>query len=410
MNQQQIKLGYEIGTGKEVDIPLAHMIVCGVSQLSGKTTTLEALIKRGKQKAVVFRTKTGEKSFQEGNEIPGFFREKSDYEGVKSLIEAYSRTKIQLETGTLMDLTRDFDTLEDIYDSVNNTIMNNTKMRGIEKEIYIRLQHYLGDLIPQIKNANLSKTLVLKDGANIMNLEGFSEPIQSLIIQSVLDEVLAHQKGVIIVIPEAWKFIPQKYSNPCKRSVESFIRQGATNGNYIWIDSQDMAGVDKIPLKQISTWCLGYQTERNEVKHTLDQIALPPKSKPSVDEIMTLRVGQFILSSYDGVRKVYVQPLWLDDDEAQAVAMANITGIKEEVPEKKPISNKCPSCKAVYKKPENKEKQRDDRVGRIIEQRFAASGLSADKKEVFALAYSTALADVVKGCHPLTVAAAKKEE
>jgi hypothetical protein len=371
-----IKLGYEIGTGKEVGIPLAHMIVCGVSQLSGKTTTLEALIKRGGQKAVVFRTKTGEKSFQEGNEIPGFFREKSDYEGVKSLIEAYSRTKIQLETGTLMDLTRDFDTLEDIYDSVNNTLLNNPKMRGVEREIYI------GDLIPQIKNANLSKTLVLKDGANIMNLEGFSEPIQSLIIQSVLDEVLAHQKGVIIVIPEAWKFIPQKYNNPCKRSVESFIRQGATNGNYIWIDSQDMAGVDKIPLKQISVWLLGYQTERNEVKHTLDQIALPPKSKPSIDEIMTLRVGQFVISSYDGVRKAYVQPLWLSDDEARAAAMGGIV----EKTEKK-----------------SDKKQREDRVGRIIEQRFAASGLPADKKEAYALAYSTALADVVKGCHPQIV-------
>jgi hypothetical protein len=126
------------------------------------------------------------------------------------------------------------------------------------------------------------------------------------------------------VIPEAWKFIPQKYNNPCKRGVESFIRQGATNENFIWIDSQDMAGVDKAPLKQISTWILGYQSERNEVKHTLDQMSLPKKLKPKEDDIMTLNKGHFFLSSFDGVKKVYVQPSWLDDKTSVAIALGKI--------------------------------------------------------------------------------------
>ncbi len=329
-----IKLGYEIGTGRQVDISLSHMIVCGVTQLSGKSTTLEALIQRSGQKAVVFRTKIGEKSFTEGTEIPGFFKDRSDYEFVRSLIEAYSREKLFIEKGTLMGLCKDFDTLVGIRDGVNEKLAN-PKLRGFEKEIYTRLQHYLENLIPQLKNARLSKTLLLNKGVNIMNLELFSEPVQSLIIQSVLDEVLTHHKNVIVVIPEAWKFIPQKYNNPCKRSVESFIRQGAANGNFIWADSQDMAGVDKIPLKQISIWILGVQLERNEVKHTLDQIALPPKSKPSIEEIMTLRVGHFILSSHEGMKKVYVQPMWLRDEDAIAVARGKKTIEQIPVPKKK---------------------------------------------------------------------------
>jgi hypothetical protein len=333
---QKIKLGYEIGTGRQVDISLSHLIVCGVTQLSGKTTTLEALIKRSGKRAVVFRTKIGEKSFIEGSVIPGFFRDRSDYEFVRSLIEAYSSEKLFVEKGTLMRLCKDFTTLEQIQKGVDDKIATG-KLRGLNEEIYTRLQHYLGNLIPQIKNARLSTILALKDGINIMNLEKFGEPVQSLIIQSTLDEVLTHMKDIIVVIPEAWKFIPQKYSNPCKRSVESFIRQGAASGNYIWIDSQDMAGVDKTPLKQISTWILGFQLERNEVKHTLDQIALPPKSKPAVEEIMNLRVGQFILSSYEGVKKVYVQPAWIDDDAAIAVAK----GVKKiesiEVPKPKEV-------------------------------------------------------------------------
>jgi len=327
-----IKLGYEIKTGKEVVIKPSHLIVTGITQLSGKTTTLEALIKRSKLKAVIFKTKIGEKSFTEGTEVAPFFRDRSDYEFVKSLIEAYAKEKLFLEKGTLMRLCKGSSSLIDIKKRVDDELASG-KLRGLKEEIHTRLQHYLENLIPQIQYANLSKTLDIREGINIMNLERFSEEAQSLIIQSVADEVLKTMKGVIIVIPEAWKFLPQKYNNPCKRVVESFIRQGATNNNYIWIDSQDMAGVDKIPLKQISTWILGYQAERNEVKHTLDEISLPKKLKPKEEEIMTLKKGHFFLSSYEGVYSVYVQPSWLSDEEAIKIAKGKLDVDKIQAPD-----------------------------------------------------------------------------
>jgi len=330
------KLGYEIKTGKEVGINPSHLIVTGLTQLSGKTTTLEALIKRSGLKAVIFKTKIGEKSFTEGTEIPPFFRDRSDYEFVKSLIEAYAKEKLFLEKGTLMRLCKGSASLIDIKKRVDDELAEG-KLRGLKEEIHTRLQHYLENLIPQIQYANLSSTLDIREGVNIMNLERFSEEAQSLIIQSVADEVLKTMKGVIIVIPEAWKFLPQKYNNPCKRVVESYIRQGATNQNFVWIDSQDMAGVDKIPLKQISTWILGYQAERNEVKHTLDQISLPKKMKPKEEEIMGLRKGHFFLSCYEGVYNVYVQPSWLSDEIAMDVA----TG-KKNIDEIQPPENLTP--------------------------------------------------------------------
>ena len=243
-----IKLGYEIKTGKEIGISPSHLIVTGLTQLSGKTTTLEALITRSGLKAIIFKTKIGEKSFTKGTEVPPFFRDRSDYEFVKSLIEAYAKEKLFLEKGTLMRLCKGSASLVEIKKRVDDELAEG-KLRGLKEEIHTRLQHYLENLIPQIQYANLSSTLDIREGVNIMNLERFSEEAQSLIIQSVADEVLKTMKGVIIVIPEAWKFLPQKYNNPCKRVVESFIRQGATNKNFIWIDSQDMAGVDKIPLK-----------------------------------------------------------------------------------------------------------------------------------------------------------------
>ena len=336
---KKIKLGYEIKTGKQIDISPSHLIVTGLTQLSGKTTTLEALIKRSGLKAIVFKTKIGEKSFTEGTETPPFFRDRSDYEFVKSLIEAYSKEKLFIEKGTLMRLAKATSgqgliKMKQIVDEVmaSGKDLNDRKLNAFGIEIYTRLQHNLENIIPQIQYSNLSKTLNVSDGVNIMNLERFSEEAQALIIQSVADEVLKTMKDTIIVIPEAWKFIPQKYNNPCKRVVESFIRQGATNNNFDWIDSQDMAGVDKIPLKQISTWILGYQSERNEVKHTLDQISLPKRLKPKEDEIMTLKKGHFILSCYDGVFKVYVQPIWMDDETAIKIAKGKLDVDKIESP------------------------------------------------------------------------------
>jgi hypothetical protein len=321
---QKIKLGYEVKTAKEVSIKPSHLIVTGITQLSGKTTALEAIIKRSGMKAIVFKTKIGEKSFTEGTVIPPFFKDRSDYDFIKSLIEAYAKEKLYLEKGTLMRLCQGASSLLEIKKRVDDRIIGK-KMRGLEEEIYTRLQHYLESIIPQIQYANFSKVLSMVPGVNIMDLERFTEEVQSLIIQSVATEVLMNHHDIIIVIPEAWRFLPQKYNNPCKRAVESFIRQGATNNNYVFLDSQDLAGIDKQPLKQVSIYILGYQAERNEVKHTLDQISLPNKLKPKEDEIMTLKLGHFYLSSYDGVKKFYMQPIWLED----AIAIKIAKGLME---------------------------------------------------------------------------------
>ena len=210
------------------------------------------------------------------------------------------------------------------------------KINTFESMLLTNLQAYLEIVLPKLQTIQFSNTLELVNGLNIVDLERFSRDVevQSLIISSVLEEVLHSHKGVIVVIPEAWKFIPQKRGNPCKVVVEEFIRQGATNGNYLWIDSQDMSGVDKIPLKQISEWILGYQSEMNEVKHTLDQIPLPKQNKPKEDEIMTLGTGIMIFASRDLTAKVYVQPFWLNDEKAIQIAKGELKITEIDAPER----------------------------------------------------------------------------
>jgi len=329
----EIKLGYELETGYEVYVKPSHLIATGITQLSGKTTTEEALIKRSGSQAVVFKTKVGETGFTEGTVIPPYFKERSDWQYVSSLLEATLKERLKFERAWIINVCKNANSLLEVKANIDKKLAEG-KLNQLSHNIYTTLQAYFELVLPQLQYANFSRTLTLQHGINIMDLERYSVEIQSLIIRSVLETVLTEFKNVIIVMPEAWKFLPQGRGNPCKQAAEAFIRQGATNGNYLWIDSQDMAGVDKTPLKQVSTWILGLQQERNEVEHTLDQIPLPSKMKPKPEEIMTLKRGHFILATPDITKKVYVQPSWLDSETAKGIAIGAVDVETVKRPEK----------------------------------------------------------------------------
>src|SRR5437867_799864 len=97
-----IHLGYEVGTGKPVEIPLGHLCVTGQTQLSGKTTTLEALIDRSKLTAISFVTKRGEGRFENSHRIPPFFRQRADWQFVAGLLEATLREKLKFQRPWIM--------------------------------------------------------------------------------------------------------------------------------------------------------------------------------------------------------------------------------------------------------------------------------------------------------------------
>ena len=332
--KKNIKLGYEIKTANEISIKQSHLIVTGVTQESGKTTTLESLIGRSGLKAIVFRTKIGEKSFLKGTMIPPYFKDKSDWQYVSSLLEATMKEKMRFERAWIIRACKGTTSLIEVKKNIDNFLLNE-KLNQLSRNVYETLNAYFELVLPKLQTMTFSNTLELQSGVNIIDLERFSrdEEVQSLIIRSVAEEVLHNFKGVILVIPEAWKFLPQGRGNPCKLTVEQFVREGATNENFVWIDSQDMAGVDKTPLKQVSTWILGYQAEINEVKHTLDQIPLAKSKKPKADEIMKLGIGHFILATREQTTQIYVQPFWLNDAKAKEIALGKLKVSEIDAPE-----------------------------------------------------------------------------
>lgn len=318
MAKHSILLGFEVGSGAEVRIPLHHMIVTGTTQMSGKTTTLQALISRSERTAIAFRTKRGEADFAEAHQHAPYFRERADWQYVQSILEATMRERLKFERSWIIRATKNASTLREVRE---NVIRELRTARGISEGVYTNLKAYLDIVIPQIEKIHFAEGVWLQPGLNIMDLEGMSEEVQALVIASTLESIHQHGKGVISIVPEAWKFVPQGRKAPVQVVIEKLAREGAVLGNYVWLDSQDITGVDKPTLKNFDIWLLGRQREVNEVKRAISQIPLPKKAKPAPEDVAQLPLGHFVACYGDSVKIVYVQPAWLTPQLARDVAM-----------------------------------------------------------------------------------------
>jgi hypothetical protein len=318
---RNILLGFEVGSGAEVRIPLHHMIVTGTTQMSGKTMTLQALISRSERTAIAFRTKRGEADFAEAHQHAPYFRERADWQYVQSILEATMRERLKFERSWIIRATKNADTLREVRDNVINELRT---ARGISEGVYTNLKAYLDIVIPQIEKIRFADKVWLQPGLNVMDLEGMTEEVQALVIASTLESIHQNAKGVISIVPEAWKFVPQGRKAPVQVVIEKLAREGAVLGNYVWLDSQDITGVDKPTLKNFDIWLLGRQREVNEVKRAISQIPLPKKAKPAPEDVAQLPLGHFVACYGDSVKIVYVQPAWLAAELARDVAMGTM--------------------------------------------------------------------------------------
>ncbi|MGH8863276.1 MAG: hypothetical protein ACREVZ_01285 [Burkholderiales bacterium] len=317
----KILLGYELGTGKPVEIPLTHLAVTGQTQASGKTTTLEALISRSGLRAVAFVTKRGEGSFTEAHPLAPYFRERADWQFVKSLLESQAHSRMNFEAAWIIRACKGARTLADVQKAVQETMR--TTRRSLDQNVCEVLNAYFDAVLPQIARLPYTKTLALSAGINVMNLADYSGELQALVIRSVLEWVYEKEDNTIVIIPEAWEFIPQKHGSPVMDAAIALSRKGGAMKNYVWLDSQDIAGVNKEMLRAPQVWILGVQREVNEVKRTLAHIPIETP-KPKAADVMQLGKGEFFVSFERELRRVYVQPAWLPAADAVAIARGQI--------------------------------------------------------------------------------------
>lgn len=152
----RILLGYEVKTARPVEIPLHHTVITGVTQLSGKTTTLEALIRRSGLRSVAFRTKRGEGGFTEVRTIPPFFRERADWLFVEALLEASMRERMKFERGSIIRACKGARSLRQVQGNIRDQL---PKARGINQEILQRLDAYFELVLPELERIPFSSEL-----------------------------------------------------------------------------------------------------------------------------------------------------------------------------------------------------------------------------------------------------------
>jgi hypothetical protein len=327
---QSIPLGFEVGTGKPIEIPVRNMCVTGQTQEAGKTTTLEALIARSGLRAITFLTKRGEGSFRSAKTVAPYFREQADWQFVASILEASRGEKLKFERAWIIRASKGARTLADVHRNVRTALET---AKGLSADVYLTLDAYLEAVVPAIGSVRWASTLELAPGVNAVDLIGMPVELQHLVIRSSINWVLGREEHTVVVIPEAWKFVPEGRKTPVVDAVHALIRQGSGLKNYVWLDSQDIGGVDKETLRSVPVWLLGVQREANEIKRTLDNI---PQSigKPTKAAIATLGLGQFIACWQAHAITTYVQPHWMGSESAREVALGHTA--PSLVPRKEP--------------------------------------------------------------------------
>jgi len=321
-----VLLGYELGSGRPIEIPVGHMAITGQSQASGKTTTLEGLVSRCGLRAVAFVTKRGEGSFRVASPIPPYFRDRCDWPFIKSILEATASEKLKFQLAEIIKICQHYSGPEGTWNEPKSLrdVMANAetalkKARGIASRVYTELFEYLRMVVPEIERLPYSKKLKLRTGLNVMDLTDYDFPLQALVVRSVIEWVHHNAEHTIIAIPEAWKFAPKQRGSPVRLAAEELIRQGAALKNFLWCDSQDLAGISSVLLRQVTVWLFGVQRDPREIERTLEHIPADT-AKPTKRDIATLGRGQFIVSFEREMYRVYVQPAWMTGVHAEAIA------------------------------------------------------------------------------------------
>jgi hypothetical protein len=321
-----VLLGFELGSGEPIEIPIGHMAITGQSQASGKTTTLEGLVRRSGMRAVAFVTKRGESSFRVASPILPYFRDRVDWPFIATILEATVSEKLKFQRAEIIKICQDYSGPEGSWNQPKKLadVMKNAetallKARGIPQRVYTELFEYLRMVVPSLEVMPYTKKLQLHAGLNAMDLTDYDFPLQALVVRSVIEWIRDNGSQTICVIPEAWKFAPKQRNSPVRMAAEELIRQGAALRNFLWCDSQDLAGISAVLLRQVTVWLFGVQRDPREIERTLEHLPADVQ-KPTRSEIATLGKGEFIVSWESELRRVYVQPAWMTGVHAEAIA------------------------------------------------------------------------------------------
>lgn len=324
----KVLLGFAVGSGAPVEIPLAHMFVTGQTQLSGKTTTLRAVVERSGRRALAFVTKRGEEFA--GRPIRPYLPRQGEqpihWRMVETILaSALEQKSLRYERLQIINAAKGARSLDDVQANVRRLLAKSKSAGG--KEIYTLLDEYLELVLPQMRSLRASDVLDLQPGLNVMDLSGIAAQTQAMVIRAALERINRHETHVLTVLPEAWEFAPRSRSAPAKDEAIAMARKGAAHKvqNFLLVDSQDIAGVEPVVRQACSVWLLGVQREINETKRALQMMKAAGVATPTASDVAQLEIGHFYACFGKHAIKTYVQPGWMNAASAEQVATGQLT-------------------------------------------------------------------------------------
>ena len=248
--------------------------------------------------------------------IDPYFREQADWQFVASILEASRGEKLKFERAWIIRASKGARTLADVQRNVRKAMET---AKGLAGDVYLTLDAYLEEVVPQIAGVSWAKAVRLQPGVNVMDLTRLTLEMQHLVIKSSIDWVLEHEEQTVVVVPEAWKFIPEDRGTPVKRSAESFIRQGAGLKNFsLARQPGHRRHREENPSQRaaVDPWraARGERTQAHAVEHSEERRATDRgrRRHPGARAVLRL-LGKHVV-------RVYVQPAWMNPAQAEQVA------------------------------------------------------------------------------------------
>jgi len=321
---------FSVPSGEPVELEPFHYAIIGQTQFSGKTTLVKRLaswVAEDGYRVLIFDTKETEADYEGfGREISVCLRETTDSFVLIGLLESFFRRRLTQYYATLSRITEGATNFEDMIRNAREleSTTRSSWLKDACRTLYDLLARLQADTA---KVETVPKLKLHRQGISRMVINDFSQEAQQLIVKNSVEDVLrVYKKKVVVVLDEAFKFLPQGYSSAATRSVMNLITQGAKTGLYVWISTQFLATTDKDPLKACAFKFLGTQDHITEVKHTL---ALIPevRGKFDKDDIMKLSLGQWILvrKRPRDARIVYALPEGVPFPYGKRVATGELT-------------------------------------------------------------------------------------
>uniref|UniRef100_A0A6M3M1L4 Uncharacterized protein n=2 Tax=viral metagenome TaxID=1070528 RepID=A0A6M3M1L4_9ZZZZ len=209
--------------------------------------------------------------------------------------------------------------LKEVY--ANSLRLEKESKHFFDKGQFYLLSNYFEKILPQLESREWATTLPLVEGVNLMDLEDMTFEMQCLVIERVMDHALTNMKNVIIVLPEARKFIPLSAKTPVTKTAVKIASEGAVLEVDLWVDSQTYSSINSEVRKQCGTQLHGVQMDNNEAKTITD--LLDKKWKPR--KLKSLKLGHFFVKTKDKRYKhVYVLPAGIEEDVGIAVATGKL--------------------------------------------------------------------------------------